>query len=345
MFENKEKTPLDQIGEFGLIRHLTKDGKSNLTSTVIGNGDDAAVVKHPKTVISTDMLVEQVHFDMMYTPLKHLGYKAIVVSISDICAMNADPKQVMVAISISSKYTLEAIEELYAGIYAACDKYKVDLIGGDTSTCPQGMTITVTSIGALSDKEDAISRSGAKPGDLLCVSGDLGGAYAGLQLLEREKRIYLEQNDMQPDLEGYDYVIGRQLRPEARTDIKETLAGLKVKPTAMLDISDGLASETLHLCRESNVGIKLHEDKIPMDPQTVDIAKKFQLNPSLFALSGGEDYELLFTIPQSDYPKIENNMDISVVGYCTEPEEGKIFITGSGNEHPLTAQGWDGFSA
>ncbi len=344
MFENKEKTPLDQLGEFKLIKQLTGEFKLKHESSVIGVGDDAALLENQGLeVISTDLLVENVHFDLMYTPLRHLGYKAVVVNLSDICAMNAIPKQILVSVAMSSKYTLEAVEELYSGIYAACEKYNIDLIGGDTSTAPQGLCISVTAIGTVANKEAVIKRAGASEGDLLCVSGDLGGAYAGLQMLEREKRVFMEQPEMQPDLEGYDYIIGRQLRPEARTDVIELFEELEIRPTSMIDVSDGLASEVFHLCEASEIGMKVYEDKIPIDQLTYDTARELHMDPTLYALSGGEDYELLFTLKQADYDKVKNSMDVSVIGYCAPKSEGAVLITKSGVEHPLKAQGWDAF--
>ena len=345
MFENKEKTDISKLGEFGLIDHLTQKFESKNKETILGIGDDAAIVSGDKTnqVISTDMYIENVHFDIMYTPLKHLGYKTITASISDICAMNALPKQVLVSIALSSRYSLEAIEELYVGIKAACDKYGVDLIGGDTTSSKSGLMISVTALGSA-PLNQIVKRSGASEGDLLCVSGDLGGAYIGLQLLEREKQVFLEQKDMQPDLEGKDYVVGRQLRPEARVDIIELFEELKVVPTSLIDVSDGLSSEVFHLCKHSNVGMKIYEDKLPIDQQTFDTSIEFNIPPSTAAMNGGEDYELLFTLKQSDYDKVKNSLDVTVIGYCTPPHEGKELITKSGNVVPLEAQGWENFT-
>ncbi|HEY8783857.1 MAG TPA: thiamine-phosphate kinase [Mucilaginibacter sp.] len=344
MFENQEKTSIEQLGEFGLINHLTKNIKISQKSTVKGVGDDAAVLdfKGKKVLVSTDMLLEGIHFDLAYTPLKHLGYKAIQVNLSDIYAMNGIASQVTVSIGISSKFPLEAVEELYEGIYLACEKYNVDLIGGDTSSSKQGLVISVTAIG-YADEKDIVYRSGAEEGDLICVSGDLGGAYTGLQLLEREKLIYLENPNIQPDLEGKDYIVERQLKPEARKDIIELLKDIDVKPTAMIDISDGLASEILHICKQSNKGCNLYEDKIPLDPMTYETAREFKLDPTVCALSGGEDYELLFTVKQADYDKIKFKMDITIIGYITEPSAGCNLVTKAGNTHPLKAQGWNAF--
>ncbi len=345
MFDNKEKTNLNEMGEFGLIQHLTQTIQLTNESSVRGIGDDAAVLdfKDKKTLISTDLLLENVHFDLRYVPLKHLGYKAIQVNLSDIYAMNGIASQVTISIGVSSKFPLEALEELYAGALIACEKYKVDLVGGDTSTSTQGLVISVTSIG-YAEADEIAYRSGAKEGDLLCVSGDLGGAYVGLQLLEREKQIYLENPEIQPDLEGKDYIIERQLKPEARKDVVELFRHLHVKPHAMIDVSDGLASEILHICNASNLGCKLYEDKIPIDPMTYETAREFGLDPTVCALSGGEDYELLFTVPQSDYDKVKNQLDISIIGYMTEPAAGQKMISKSGSEHDIVAQGWNAFT-
>ncbi len=345
MFENQEKTNIESLGEFGLIDYLTKNIKISQKSTVKGVGDDAAVLdfKGKKVLVSTDMLLEGIHFDLAYTPLKHLGYKAIQVNLSDIYAMNGIASQVTVSIGISSKFPLEAVEELYEGIYLACEKYNIDLIGGDTSSSKQGLVISVTSLG-YADENDIVYRNGAEEGDLICVSGDLGGAYTGLQLLEREKLIYLENPNIQPDLEGKDYIVERQLKPEARKDIIELLKDIEVKPTAMIDVSDGLASEILHICKQSNKGCNLYEDKIPLDPMTYETAREFNLDPTVCALSGGEDYELLFTVKQADYDKIKFKMDITIIGYITEPSSGCNLITKTGNSHPLKAQGWNAFS-
>jgi len=344
MFENEEKTNIEILGEFGLINHLTKNIKISQKSTIKGVGDDAAVLdfKGKKVLVSTDMLLEGIHFDLAYTPLKHLGYKAIQVNLSDIYAMNGNASQVTVSIGISSKFPLEAVEELYEGIYLACEKYNVDLIGGDTSSSKQGLVISVTSIG-YADEKDIVYRNGAEEGDLICVSGDLGGAYVGLQLLEREKLIYLENPNIQPDLEGKDYIVERQLKPEARKDIIDLLKEIEVKPTAMIDVSDGLASEILHICKQSNKGCNLYEEKIPLDPMTYETAREFNLDPTVCALSGGEDYELLFTVKQADYDKIKFKMDITIIGYITEPSAGCNLVTKAGNIHPIKAQGWNAF--
>jgi len=346
MFENEEKTNIEKLGEFGLINHLTQNIKIAQNSTVKGVGDDAAVLDFQgrKVLVSTDMLLEGIHFDLAYTPLKHLGYKAVQVNLSDIYAMNGVASQVTVSIGMSSKFPLEAIEELYEGIYLACEKYNVDLVGGDTTSSKQGLVISVTALG-YADEKDIVFRNGAGEGDLICVSGDLGWAYVGLQLLEREKLIYLENPNIQPDLEGKDYIVERQLKPEARKDIIDLLQDIGVKPTAMIDISDGLASELLHICKQSNKGCNLYEDKIPLDPMTFETAREFHLDPTVCALSGGEDYELLFTVKQADYDKIKFKMDITIIGYITEPSAGCNLVTKSGNVHVLKAQGWNAFNS
>lgn len=344
MFENSERTEINKLGEFGLIDLLTKHIKLHDKTTVKGVGDDAAVLDFSgkRTLVSTDMLLEGIHFDLAYTPLKHLGYKAIQVNLSDIYAMNGTATQVTVALGFSSKFPLEAVEELYSGMLLACDKYKIDLVGGDTTSSRQGLVISVTSIGYAAE-EDICYRNGANEGDLICVSGDLGGAYMGLQLLEREKSVYLENPNIQPDLEGKDYIIERQLKPEARKDIVELLRDLNVKPTAMIDVSDGLASEILHICSQSDKGCALYEEKIPVDQMTYDTARDFGLDPTVCALSGGEDYELLFTVSQADYDKIKNQPDISVIGHINEKSSGKNLISRSGKVHELLAQGWNAF--
>ena len=342
MFENKGRTEIEQLGEFGLIEHLTKSIKIQNKTSVKGIGDDAAVLNfaNKKTLVSTDLLLEGIHFDLAYTPLKHLGYKAVQVNLSDIYAMNGTASQITVSIGISSKFPLEAIEELYQGITIACEKYNVDLVGGDTTSSKQGLVISVTSIG-YADEKQICYRDGAKEGDLLCVSGDLGGAYIGLQLLEREKNILLENPQIQPDLEGKDYIVERQLKPEARKDIIDALQQMKIKPTSMIDISDGLASEILHLCKQSDKGCNLYEDKIPIDPMTYDTARDFGIDPTVCALNGGEDYELLFTIDQKDFETIKNNPDISIIGHITEPAAGCHLISKAGKVHPIMAQGWN----
>jgi thiamine-monophosphate kinase len=342
MLENTGRTELSSLGEFGLIKHLTQFIEIKNESTVKGIGDDAAVIdyKGKQTVVSTDMLVEGVHFDLAYVPLKHLGFKAVSVNLSDIYAMNASPKQITVSLAISNRFSVEAMEELYGGMMLACHKHKVDIVGGDTTTSRSGLVISITAIGEA-DPEDLVYRDTAREGDLLCVTGDLGAAYVGLQLLEREKKIFMETPNVQPDLEGSDYILERQLKPEARKDIPILLKKLEVKPTAMIDISDGLASEILHIATGSDLGCNLYEDKIPIDPSTYNMARDFNLDPTVCALNGGEDYELLFTIDPSDFPKIKANPDISVIGHMTMKKDGVNLITKGGTSHPLTAQGWD----
>ncbi|HEX5742873.1 MAG TPA: thiamine-phosphate kinase, partial [Flavobacteriaceae bacterium] len=313
-------------------------------TTIKGVGDDAAVLdfKNQQVVLTTDLLIEGVHFDLSYMPLKHLGYKAAIVNISDVCAMNATPTQITVSIAISNRFPLEAIEELYAGIKIACEKYGVDLVGGDTTSSTKGMLISVTALGVLK-AEDVVYRSGAKPNDLLVVSGDLGAAYLGLQVLEREKQVFLVNPQSQPDLSNYDYLVERHLKPEARKDIIEMLKELDVKPTAMIDISDGLSSEILHLCKQSNMGCKLYEDKIPLDQQVISTCEEFNLNSTTVALSGGEDYELLFTIAQEDFDKIKGNPSMTIIGFMTEAKEGVNLITRANQQIEITAQGWNSF--
>lgn len=339
---SNERTEISSLGEFGLIEHLTRNIELQNASSVLGVGDDAAVIDHfgKQTVITTDLLLESVHFDLMYTPLKHLGYKSVIVNLSDIYAMNAIPTQIIMSIGISNRFSVEAIDEFYEGVYAACTKYGVDLVGGDTTSSQKGLVISVTAIGEVAP-DTFVKRSTAKKGDLLCVSGDLGAAYVGLLFLEREKKIYMESPGVQPDLEGESYVIGRLLKPEARKDIIEFFAAQQVQPTSMMDISDGLSSEILHICKESNLGCVLYEEKIPIAEEMKKAAFKFEIDPTACALSGGEDYELLFTIAQSDYDKLVLNEQISVVGYMTEPDQGAHIITKGGGKHAITAQGWN----
>ncbi len=346
MFENTEKTEISNLGEFGLIDHLTKNIRLTHKTTVKGVGDDAAVLDFSgkKTLISTDLLLEGIHFDLAFTPLKHLGYKAIQVNLSDIYAMNGIASHVTVSLGFSSRFPLEAIEELYAGMLLACDKFNIDLIGGDTTSSRQGLIISVTSVG-YANESDVVYRNGAEEGDLICVSGDLGGAYVGLQLLEREKQVFLANPNIQPDLEGKDYIVERQLKPEARLDIVDLLKKMQIKPTSMIDVSDGLASEILHITRQSKKGCKLYEEKIPFDPQTVEMAREFGLDPTVCALNGGEDYELLFTIKQADYDRLKHDVDISVIGYITEESAGNYLVTKAGNVHELKAQGWNAFNS
>jgi len=346
MLENSGRTELTSLGEFGLINHLTEHVEIyNPDSSLKGIGDDAAVIKYDNnksTLVSTDMLVEGVHFDLTYAPLKHLGYKAITVNLSDICAMNGTPKQVTVSIAASNRFSVEALEELYAGMLYACKKYQVDLVGGDTTSSTSGLIISVTAIGEAR-QEDIVYRNGAKEKDLVCVTGDLGGAYMGLQILEREKFVFKDNPQLQPDLEGNDYILERQLKPEARVDIIELFKNLNIRPSSMIDVSDGLASELMHLCTQSGVGCELYEDKIPLDPQTFDRAREFSLDPTVCALSGGEDYELLFTLPMSEYDKIKNLPDFTIIGHITPKSSGLNLIAKAGTSHPITAQGWNSF--
>lgn len=341
---NKEikQTSISELGEFGLIDRITNSFGLKNESSVVGIGDDAAILEYTdkQVVVSTDLLTEGVHFNLMYVPLKHLGYKSVVVNLSDVCAMNAVPKQIVVCIAVSAKFSVEAIEELYAGIKLACEKYNVDLVGGDTTSSMTGLTISVTVIGEVK-KGDAVFRNGAKPNDLLCVTGDLGGAYMGLQLLERENEVFKVNQSMQPQLGGYDYILQRQLKPEARVDIVATLKKLGIKPTSMIDISDGLSSEIHHICKKSGVGCHVYEEKIVMDFQTKKMAEELNINPLVAALNGGEDYELLFTIKMEDYEKIKNDPDFSVIGHITAASEGINLVTTGGSAIPLTAQGWN----
>ncbi|MDO1513022.1 thiamine-phosphate kinase [Maribacter confluentis] len=347
MLENKdqERTSLEKLGEFGLIEHLTKDFKISRKSTIKGIGDDATVLdfKDKKTVISTDLLIEGVHFDLSYMPLKHLGYKAVMVNLSDIYAMNATATQITVSIAVSNRFPLEALEELYSGIATACKMYNVDLVGGDTTSSKTGLLISVTAIGEAEESSLAY-RSGAKPNDLLVVTGDLGAAYMGLQVLEREKEVFKVNPNSQPDLEPYSYIVERQLKPEARKDIPDLLKKLKVHPTSMIDISDGLSSEILHLSKSSGLGIDLYEDKIPLDPTVISACEEFKMDSTLVALSGGEDYELLFTIDQKEFPKIKGNPNFTVVGHTTGENEGAFLISRNNTKIPLTAQGWNSFA-
>ena len=343
--KNQERTPLSQLGEFALIDHLTKNFKVGQPSTIKGIGDDAAVLefKDKRVVISTDLLVEGVHFDLSYMPLKHLGYKAVIVNLSDVYAMNACPTQITVSIAVSNRFPVEALEELYAGIETAAAIYDVDVIGGDTTSSLTGLLISVTAIGEVK-KGNEVYRNGAKPNDLLVVSGDLGGAFMGLQVLEREKEVYKVNPNNQPDLEPYNYIIERQLKPEARKDIIKLLSDINVKPTAMIDISDGLSSEILHLCKQSHVGCDLFEEKIPLDPMVISACEEFKIDSTTVALSGGEDYELLFTIAQEDYNKIKANPNLTVIGYVKEAEAGVHLITRADSKITLKAQGWKNFN-
>ena len=340
--KNQQRTPLSTLGEFGLIEHLTKQFTIKQESTLKGIGDDAAVLdfKDKKVVVSTDLLIEGVHFDLSYMPLKHLGYKAVIVNVSDICAMNALATHVTVSIAVSNRFPLEALEELYEGVKTAAGIYNVDVIGGDTTSSTSGLMISVTAIGEA-DANDIVYRKGAKPNDLLVVTGDLGGAYLGLQVLEREKQVFSVNPNNQPDLEPYTYIVERQLKPEARKDIIKLLKDLNVKPTAMIDISDGLSSEIIHLCKQGDLGCDLYENKIPLDPQVISTCEEFEIDSTTVALNGGEDYELLFTISQDDYPKIKANPNLTVIGYMREKETGMHLVTRAETKIPLKAQGWN----
>ncbi|MEO8146450.1 MAG: thiamine-phosphate kinase [Bacteroidia bacterium] len=344
MFENKEnRTELEQLGEFGLIEHIAKSIIIRNSETKKGIGDDAAVIdnKGYQTVVTTDLLLEGVHFDLTYCPLRHLGYKAVVVNVSDIYAMNAIPKQITVGLALSNRFSLEAIEELYEGMEMACEKYGVDLVGGDTTTSTSGLVLSVTAIGKAKE-DDLVYRDGAKETDLVCVTGDLGAAYLGLQLLNREKQVYLDNPKMQPDFAGYDYLLERQLKPEAQKEIIELLKTIGVKPTSMIDISDGLSSELYHICSQSKTGCRIYEEKIPIDVKSNELAEEFNLNPLTCALNGGEDYELLFTVNIGDFDKIKNQKDIHIIGHVTDAPSGLFLVTNSNQEFELKAQGWDG---
>lgn len=347
MLENKNqgRTSLSKLGEFGLIDHLTKHFTLQHSTSVKGVGDDAAVVgsSDKQTLITTDLLVEGVHFDLSYMPLKHLGYKAVMVNLSDVYAMNAEAEQITVSVAVSNRFSLEALEEFYSGIQLACSNYKVDLIGGDTSSSNKGILISITAIGKAKE-EDIVYRDGAKPTDLIVVSGDLGGAYLGLQVLEREKQVFEVNPQNQPDLDNYSYIIERQLKPEARRDIPRLLRELKVKPTSMIDISDGLSSEIFHICTQSRVGCKIYEDKLPLDPQVISACEEFDIDSTMVALSGGEDYELLFTISINDFDKIKGNPNLTVIGHVTEKDQGLNLVTRANQEIALKAQGWNSFN-
>lgn len=343
---SEQRTELSDLGEFGLIEQINRNTTLYHPSTIKGIGDDAAVIRTGgefDTLISTDMLVEGVHFDLTYSPLQHLGYKAVAVNLSDICAMNAIPQQITVSIALSNRFSLEAVEALYEGIQQACENYKVDLVGGDTTSSRSGLMISVTAIGQAKSEKITL-RNTAKKSDILCVTGDLGGAYTGLQVLEREKQVFMANPEMQPELSKNSYVVGRQLKPEARADIIHELAELEIVPTSMIDISDGLASEALHLARQSGLGVTIYEDKLPIDKETYEIVvNEFKFSPSVCALNGGEDYELLFTISQDDYEKLKNHRDISTIGFMGDKADGYNFITRGGTRTPITAQGWNHF--
>lgn len=347
MLEDKapQRTSLSQLGEFGLISHLTKNFDVKQSSTLKSIGDDGAVLdfKDKKVVVSTDLLIEGVHFDLSYMPLKHLGYKAVVVNLSDIAAMNAKPTQITVSIAVSNRFPLEALEELFEGIAMAAKIYKVDVVGGDTTSSQKGLIISITAIGEANG-EEIVYRNGAKNGDLLVVTGDLGSAYMGLQVLEREKQVFQVNPNNQPELDAYTYLIERQLKPEARTDIRELLEKLEVKPTSMIDISDGLSSEIIHICKQSNVGCNLYEEKIPVDPQFINVCEEFNIDSTTVAINGGEDYELLFTIALEDFDKIKANPNFTVIGHMTQESEGIHLITRANTKIPLKARGWDALS-
>ncbi|QCX40615.1 thiamine-phosphate kinase [Aureibaculum algae] len=340
--KNEQRTSLAELGEFGLIKHLTDQVKLTHKSSIKGVGDDAAVLefKNKQILVTTDLLIEGVHFDLSYMPLKHLGYKAVMVNLSDVYAMNGKATQITVSLAVSNRFPLEAIEELYAGIHLACKTYNVDLIGGDTSSSTKGLLLSITAIGEA-NKEDIVYRNGAKPNDLIVVTGDLGAAYLGLQVLEREKQVFQANPNAQPELDNYTYLVERQLKPEARKDIPNLLKELDVKPTSMIDISDGLSSEIIHICSQSEVGCNLFEDKFPLDPQVISTCEEFKLDSTTVALSGGEDYELLFTVDTADYPKIKANPHLTVIGHITEKDEGMNLITRGNQKIELTAQGWN----
>ena len=340
--KNQQRTSISQLGEFGLIDHLTKQFTINQASTLKGIGDDAAIVdfKDKKAVISTDLLIEGVHFDLAYMPLKHLGYKAMVVNLSDICAMNASPTQVTVSVAVSNRFPLEALEELFAGIALAAAHYKVDVIGGYTTSSQKGLIISITAIGQV-NPDEIVYRNGAKENDLIVVTGDIGAAYMGLQVLEREKQVFQVNPNSQPDLEAYSYLVERQLKPEARTDLKGLLHALDVTPTAMIDISDGLSSEIIHICKQSKVGCNLYEEKLPLDPQLISVCEEFNIDSTTVAINGGEDYELLFTIPLADFDKIKGNPNFTVIGHITKESEGMHLITRADEKIALKARGWN----
>lgn len=345
MFENKDdsRTSIGSLGEFGLIDHLTKNFTLRQKSTVKGVGDDAAVIacdSKNELVVTTDLLLEGVHFDLSYVPLKHLGYKAVIANLSDVYAMNAQPTQITVSIAVSNRFPVEALEELYAGMQAAAQIYKVDIVGGDTTSSTTGLLISITALGFV-EKGQAIYRNGAKENDLLVVSGDLGAAYMGLQILEREKEVFKVNPNAQPDLEPYSYLVERQLKPEARKDIPPLLKQLGVRPTAMIDISDGLSSEIIHICKNSKVGCNLYEEKIPLDPQVISTCEEFNLDSTTIALSGGEDYELLFTVKTDDFEKIKGNPHLTVIGHITAENQGMHLISRAGTQIPLVARGWN----
>ncbi|SCY58497.1 thiamine-phosphate kinase [Flavobacterium caeni] len=340
--KNPQRTSISQLGEFGLIDHLTQQFEMAQPSTLKGIGDDAAVLdfKDKKVVVSTDLLVEGVHFDLAYMPLKHLGYKSVVVNVSDICAMNAKPTQITVSIAVSNRFPLEALEELFAGIALAAKEYGVDVIGGDTTSSQKGLLISITALGEA-DADELVYRNGAKANDLIVVTGDIGAAYMGLQVLEREKQVFQVNPNSQPDLDAYTYLIERQLKPEARKDVRTMLHALEIKPTGMIDISDGLSSEVIHLCKQSNTGCNIFEDKLPLDPQLIATCEEFNIDATTVAINGGEDYELLFTIGMDDFDKIKGNPNFTVIGHMTDPAEGIHLVTRAHTKIALKARGWN----
>lgn len=340
----EKRTEIGEIGEFGLIERLSADVKIYNQETIKGIGDDTAVFDNGNdlTLITTDLLLEGVHFDLSYAPLQHLGFKAVAVNVSDIAAMNGTPKQITVSLGLSNRFSVEAVEALYSGIHAACEAFKVDLVGGDTTSSQSGLVISITAIGSAT-KDTIAYRNGAQNKDILCVTGDLGGAYVGLQILNREKQEFVANPNMQPKLDNYPYVVGRQLKPKARMDIIHELKELGVKPTSMIDVSDGLASDLFHICKQSGLGVAVYEDKLPIDKETYETAAEFSIDPNTCALNGGEDYELLFTIPQSDFEKIKNHPDIHTIGYMQELEKGNVMVTRNNNVIELKAQGWKHF--
>ena len=343
--KNQSRTQLSELGEFALIEHLTKNFKIKQPSTIKSIGDDAAILnfKDEHVVVTTDLLIEGVHFDLSYMPLKHLGYKAVIVNLSDIYAMNAEATQITISIAASNRFSVEALEELYSGIETAAKFYNIDVVGGDTTSSTTGLILCVTAIGKVKPG-DEVCRDSAKPNDLLVVTGDLGGAYLGLQVLEREKQVFKVDPNNQPDLDKYSYIMERQLKPEARKDIVKLLKDLKVKPTSMIDISDGLSSEILHLCTQSNVGCDLYENKIPLDPQVISTCEEFNIDSTTIALNGGEDYELLFTISQEDFPKIKSNPNFTAIGFMKEKSSGIHLVTRADTKIPIKAQGWNSFN-
>jgi thiamine-monophosphate kinase len=341
---DQPRSEISQLGEFGLIDRISRNFTLNNSTSVKGIGDDAAVIDigDAYLLVSTDMLVEGIHFDLSYSPIQHVGYKAVAVNVSDIAAMNGKAEQITVSLAVSSRFSVEAIDALYQGIQSACASYGVDLVGGDTTSSTSGLVISITAVGRVA-KDRIVYRGGTKPNDILCVTGDLGAAFLGLQVLEREKHVFLEDPNMQPDLEKYEYLVGRLLKPEARTDIVSELADAGVIPTSMIDLSDGLASDVFHLSRASGVGFRLYDDKVPIDTAAYETAIEFKLDPLTCALNGGEDYELMFTISQSDQDKIKNHPDIHFIGYAHERKDENVLVTKQGNIVPLKAQGWDHF--